>query len=110
MLPSQKRLSRSQFTQFLVSKDIKTVFNNIGTLKYQKSLTSQASIVISAKHEKRAVYRNKLRRRLYGIFHEYFKTDNSPNQYILYISKHAPTLEYTELKNLLYELFKKITK
>ncbi len=110
MLPSQKRLSRSEFTQFLASKDIKTVFNHLGTLKYQKSLISQASIVISSKHEKRAVYRNKLRRRLYSVFDAYFKDNVDQNQYILYISKQAPTFEYSQLKTLLYELLKKAAK
>ncbi len=110
MLPSRKRLSRLEFTQFLASKDVKVVFNPLGTLKYKKSLISQASVVISSKHEKRAVYRNKLRRRIYSIFEAYFKDNNDQNQYILYISKQAPSFEYSQIKAFLYELLKKTTK
>jgi ribonuclease P protein component len=110
MLPSKKRLSRSSFTLFLASKDLKTVFNNLGTLKYKKSLINKASVVISSKHEKRAVYRNKLRRRLYVLFSDYFKGASDQNQYILYVSKQAPILSFQDIKTLFYELLKKTTK
>ncbi len=117
MLPSQKRLSRNDFNLFLASKEIKTVFNQLGTLKYKKSpknkthaVSGQASIVISSKHEKRAVYRNKLKRRLYSLLNTYFKAVSDQNEYILYVSKQAPTLDYQELKTLFHELLKKTTK
>ena len=110
MLPSQKRLSRSHFTEFLASKEIKTVFNALGTLKYRKSLINKTSIVISSKHEKRAVYRNKVRRRLYSLFSAHFKANNDQNQYILYVSKQAPSFGHLETKTLFYELIKKTTK
>ena len=110
MLPSNKRLSRVSFSVFLGSKDLKTVFNQLGTLKYKKSLTNQASIVISSKNEKRAVYRNKLRRQIYGVFREYFKLNPENHQYVLYVSKQAPNFSFQEIKTTLNELFKKITK
>jgi len=110
MLPSTQRLSRTQFTNLLESKDLKSVFNTLGTLKYQKSLTLQASIVISSKIERRAVYRNKLRRRLYSAFKTYSKEFSNGGRYILYISKKAPSMGAVELKNLLYELIQKTTK
>jgi ribonuclease P protein component len=110
MLPSKKRLSRPDFDNFLVSKDIKVVFNNLGTLKYKKSIQNQASVVISSKYEKRAVYRNKLRRRLYSLFGVIFKNPNKPKQYVLYISKQAPILDFEILKDKFYELIKKTTK
>ena len=110
MLPSHKRLSRTDFTHFLESKDIKSVFNTLGTLKYQKSLNLQVSIVISSKIESRAVYRNKLRRRLYGAFGAYSKDLSTSGVYVLYVSKKAPTMSLTELKTLLYELLQKTTK
>lgn len=117
MLPSQKRLSRNDFTLFLASKEIKTVFNQLGTLKYKKSpenkasaTAGRASIVISSKHEKRAVYRNLLRRRLYTLFTAHFKVAIDHNQYVLYVSKQATSFKYSELKTLFYELLKKTTK
>jgi ribonuclease P protein component len=110
MLPSTQRLSRTDFTHFLGSKDVKSVFNALGTLKYQKSLNLQASIVISSKIEKRAVYRNKLRRRLYSAFSAYSKEFSTGGKYILYISKKAPTMGLPELKTLFYELLQKAAK
>jgi ribonuclease P protein component len=110
MLPSHKRLSRTDFTHFLESKNVKSVFNALGTLKYQKSLNLQASIVVSSKTEKRAVYRNKLRRRLYSAFGAYFKDFSVGGQYILYISKKTPSMTLLELKTLLYDLLQKTTK
>lgn len=110
MLPSKKRLSRDLFTLFLSSKDIKTIFNNLGTLKYKKSNENRASIIISSKNEKRAVYRNKLRRRLYSLFADYFKKSDHSNHYILYTSKQSINMSLEEIKNLFNELLKKITK
>lgn len=109
MLPSKKRLSRSGFVQFLVSPS-KSVFNPLGTLKYKEDTTPKASIVISSKTEKRAVYRNKLRRQLYTIFNIYFKTSKDIKQYVLHVSKQAGSFKYEELQNLLNELLKKTTK
>lgn len=110
MLPSKKRLSRSAFLGFLSTPGIKTVFNKIGTLKYKDATTSQASVVISSKIEKKAVSRNKIRRRLYTIFNLGLNDSLKPKQYVLYVSKQAMSLEYEETKSLLYELLKKTTK
>lgn len=110
MLPSKKRLSRRSFDSFVASKDAKTVFNNLGTLKYKKADQNQASVVISSKNEKRAVYRNKLKRRIYNIFKEHFLENGDKNQYVLYTAKKASLFSYGELRVLLNELFKKITK
>lgn len=110
MLPSTQRLSRTDFTHLVGSKELRSLFNALGTLKYQKSPTIQASIVISSKIEKRAVYRNKLRRRLYSAFGAYSKECSIGGQYILYVSKKAPTMSLLELKTLLYELLQKTTK
>lgn len=110
MLPSKKRLSRDQFGVFLGNKDTKTVFNNLGTLKYQKSFQNKVSIVVSSKQQKSAVKRNALKRRLYSLFEEYFKNNKNSNAYILYTSKQAQTLDFDEIRTLFYELFKKNTK
>lgn len=110
MLPSSQRLSRTEFTTLLGSKDLKSVFNALGTLKYKKSLILQASIVISSKIEKRAVYRNKLCRRLYSAFGSHYRASSIGGQYILYVSKKAPTMSPVELQTLLHELLQKTTK
>ena len=110
MLPSQKRLSRSDFNSLSSGFGVKTVFNQLGTLKYKESISSRVAIVISSKIEKRAVFRNKLRRRLYTEFRSYFNNCLDNNEYILYVSKQSPTFDYQKLKILLNELLKKTTK
>ena len=110
MLPSSSRLSRSLFITVSGSKELQTVFNRLGTLKYTKSPENKAAIVISSKTEKRAVYRNKLRRRLYSAFGSYFKASTTSLYGILYVSKQSPTFSIDELKNLLHELLQKASK
>lgn len=110
MLPSKKRLSRLEFTSFLGSKDLKTNFNTLGTLKYQKSVINKASVVISSKNIKKAVFRNKLRRQIYSIFNEYFNSNQDSLQVVLYVSKQAPSLSYQDIRAYLYELLKKASK
>ncbi len=110
MLPSTKRLSRAQFTAFLASSSVKTVFNPLGTLKYKESATPKVSIVISSKHEKRAVFRNKLRRRLYTLFRHSILESTGVFEYIFYTSKQAPKIDHAQLTVLFNELLKKTTK
>jgi ribonuclease P protein component len=110
MLPSTKRLSRDSFNLLVSSKDTKVVFNNLGTLKYKKAPNNKASVVISSKHEKLAVVRNKTKRYIYSLFSEVFKNLPEGNEYILYTTKNISKLEKEEIKGLFYELIKKTTK
>ncbi len=106
MTAAAKRLSRREFTNILENKDILVVYNKLGTLKYLPSAQKAISIVTSSKHEKKAVVRNKLRRRVYTLFH------TSPINIcgVLYTSKLSFTLSYTEVQSLFYELLKKTQK
>lgn len=107
MLPSKKRLSRAQFSSFLASPSLGSVFNKLGTLKHKKSLENKASIVISSKVEKKAVRRNYIRRRLYQVFMEYFLSSATKGEYVLYLSKQASKFTREDLKTALYDLLKK---
>ena len=106
MLPSQERLSRSQFTDFLTNKGILVVYNKLGTLKYLSSSTKALSVVTSSKHQKKAVLRNKLRRRVYTLF----GTKTLQIQGILYTAKTSYVLTYSEIKTLFNELLIKAQK
>jgi len=108
-MPSAKRISREDFTA-LLKNPYKTVFNALGTLKYVKNSTEDLiqkgfSVVVSSKHEKKAVSRNKLRRRLRATF------DQSPVSVtaIFYVSKQSYTMEYSEIKTIFNELLNKIS-
>jgi ribonuclease P protein component len=104
MLPSNRRLSRQQFTDFLETKPLQ-VYNRLGTFKYL-SVGNKLSIVTSSKHEKKAVSRNKLRRRIYTIF----STTNPPLSGILYVSKQSYAFPYDETKNLFLDLLARAQK
>ncbi len=110
MLPSKQRLSRKEFEGFLAQRGLNTVFNNLGTLKYKKGSKTAFSVVISSKHQKLAVLRNKLRRRLYVLFKDHLTTTNDSYIAVLYCSKQSTKLDIKEIKDLFYELFKKTTK
>lgn len=107
MLPSNQRFKRQEFTNFLTNKGIFVVFNRLGTLKYLPSPTSRRfAVVTSSKHEKKAVSRNKLRRRVYSLVH----SSPMPLVGVLYTSKQSYTLTYDEIKNLFNDLYTKAQK
>ncbi len=108
MLPSSQRLSRKQINDFLKNKDIKVVFNKIGTFKYYGTPTSALTVITGSKQQKKAVLRNKLRRQLYTLFGK--QTLKVPISAMLYVSKQAYDMSYADLKQYLYELLQKITK
>ena len=103
MLEKKRRLARDRFTALLSRPDLLTVYNRIGTLKYISSGRS-FSVVTSGKHEKRAVARNRLRRRLYNLF----QRSKTPLSGILYASKQSYSFEYSDITTLFYELLEKV--
>ncbi len=106
MLSQKERFSRSQFSNILKNKDILVIYNQLGTLKYVKSGEKALSVVTSSKHQKKAVIRNKLRRRVYALFGD----ANPQIKGILYTSKSIYSLEYIEIQRLFNELLKKTQK
>ncbi len=111
MLPSKKRLDRPLFKNFLSLEGKKTVFNSLGTLKYQNNTKdTRFSVVISSKVEKRATHRNLLKRRLYSILGDFLKTNNIKIQGVFYLSKNSTKFSFEEFKKNIDELLKKATK
>ena len=106
MLPSKQRLSRVEFQKILTNKGIFVIFNKLGTLKYIPSSKPACSVVTSSKGEKRAVVRNKLRRRIYSIF----GAQNPAIQGILYVSKQSYGMDYQEIRTLFNDLLTKAQK
>jgi ribonuclease P protein component len=106
MLPKKSRFNRSGFSVFGTTPGIQTVFNRLGTLKYIPSTTTQYGVVTSSKHEKLAVVRNRLRRRVYTLFGRL----PLKLQAVLFASKHAYTMEYAEVETLFNDLLSKIQK
>jgi ribonuclease P protein component len=110
MLPSNKRLTRQQVTDFLKNSDIKVVFNRLGTFKYlgqSNSGTLGFTVVTGSKNQKKAVLRNKIRRQLYVLARQYGEI---PFICMLYVSKQSYDMSYAELKTNLYALLEKSSK
>ncbi len=101
MLPKKDRFTRENFDLFLKQNPF-SAFNTLGTLRFLPG-AQQFTVVVSSKHAKRAIRRNKAKRRAYTIVAAFMK-DKKPFTGILYLSKHAHTLSFTEFEGFLKEL------
>ena len=96
-------MKRVEFEQFNQLNPF-SVFNKGGTFKYLKK-ESKFSVVVSSKHCKKAVKRNKIKRRVYAIISDLIKKDPSHLSGIFYLSKLSYTLPYNTLKEYIEELY-----
>lgn len=104
MLPSTKRLTRLAFPSVLSDTSLMVVYNGLGTLKYLSATTRKCAVITSSKHEKAAVRRNKMRRRIYTLMADF------PGVAIFYASKQSYGMEYSQIKHLWYDLVAKTQK
>lgn len=107
MPPKQKRLPRALWDSLRGIQGSQSAFSPYGTLKYYPYKMAHFSVVTSSKHEKRAINRNTLKRRIYSLF-----TQKAPLSgiYIFFPSKQAYTLSYEALSESFKGLFAKVTK
>jgi len=106
MLPKAKRLKRTDFEVLLSNSNIKIVYNALGTLKYLPSSSKKISVVTSGKHEKSAVKRNKIRRRIYSLF-----SKQDINIFgVMYVSKNSFNFDFETIKKYFNELIFKTKK
>lgn len=108
MLPKQNHLSRVLWETLKDIKGSRSAFNALGTLKYYPKETTHLAVVVSSKHEKTAISRNRLKRRVDSIFSK--KYLENKGIFILFPSKQAYNLSYEAVKQYSEELFHKITK
>lgn len=107
MLKKAQRLTRKEFEHFFaVGKRLHSPFFQV---IYHESPHMHGSAVVGKKVAKKAVDRNTLRRRIYGILYPYLKTNTVPQTVIVVAKVGARTLprkQFTmELKSLLERLF-----
>lgn len=107
MLPKQNHLSRVLWSTLKDAKGSRSAFNTLGTLKYYPKTTTHLSVVVSSKHEKTAVSRNRLKRRINNIFLKNYK--GIVGIFIVFPSKQAYNLSYEDVKQHTEALFHKIT-
>lgn len=98
-MPTNARLSRAQCSILLKIPSLQVVFNSLGTLKCTKGIESNGiSIITGSKQQKKAVVRNKLRRRLFTIFCNFYKNSEKPLLCMLYVSKQSYMMSFEVLE------------
>ncbi len=96
MLAKKDRLSRTEFNRFFaVGKRYHSPSFQIVSVPYP---TFHASVVVSKKIAKRAVMRNKIRRRIYDILRHYTKAEALHGVYIVLTKSGVEKRSYHELK------------
>jgi len=107
MLAKKARLSRKEFDHFFAVG--KRLHSPLFQVIYKESAASHGSAVVGKKVAKRAVDRNTLRRRMYGILYPYLKSAQTPRTVIVIAKAGARTLARKqfalELKSLLERVF-----
>lgn len=105
MLKSENRLKRLEFESFLGSKT-RLIPGKIGLFKFAPG-RNKFSIVISSKNCKKAVLRNKIKRRYYSIISKYIQNFKKPINGALFTSKEVKNMSFLEFKNQLIDLLNK---
>lgn len=110
MLASKNRLRNRNTIGYLLNKG-QWVKNEHFTLKYTRnrdSKTAGIAILISTKVEKRAVYRNRLKRRIAESFRHLLGEKEPPYQLIIIAKNTALNLNFQEIQESIHSLLKKI--
>lgn len=107
MLPKSRKL-KGRDVFFLIYRTGKRFFTDYLTVYLKISRDhSKFACVISKKAGKKAVARNKLRRRSYSIIRRYLPDLKEGGAIILVFKKGATELSYLELEKNILEIFKK---
>lgn len=102
MPPKGERLSRKEWQQpFFKQKANRFYTTDLFTCKYFSQEKNQYAVVMSSKHEKSAVKRNIVKRRLYTLIR---KTEKRTGVYLLYPTKKAYTSSYEALQQAISSL------
>jgi ribonuclease P protein component len=111
-MPTKARLTRAECSTLLTTPSLQVVFNSLGTLKFVKTVSNKGiSIITGSKQQKKAVIRNKLRRRLYTLFCQFYNnSEKTPVIAMLYVSKHSYTFTYDVLEKEFNALLTKAQK
>ena len=106
MLAKKNRLSRAEFSKYF--KTGKRTHSPIATLIISPHDSFHGAVVVGKKVSKKAVTRNKLRRRAYAQLYNRFKNKNT-GVYILVLKPAIVNLTRQEQHRKLSELIDKVT-
>ncbi|PIQ66526.1 MAG: ribonuclease P protein component [Candidatus Zambryskibacteria bacterium CG11_big_fil_rev_8_21_14_0_20_42_18] len=105
MLPKTQRIPRKLFGLLLESK--KYLNSEHFSLRITSSEKARIAVSVSKKISKKAVVRNKIRRRAYSVLKEFIPL-LPPNLFLLIAKSGADRMKSQDLKKELSLLFKKV--
>lgn len=103
MIPKSKRLNKNDFTSLSRRNIIRT---NLFDLGYLSSLNNKVTCIISKKTIKKAVDRNKIKRKFYNAYSE--NKIKTPYIIIFYPKKESLHTPYLVLKEEISKIFDRI--
>lgn len=104
MLKKKQRLTKKEFDQYFQSG--KRFHDPLLQLIYTPHASFQGAVVVGKKVHKKAVDRNRLRRRLYAALYTLYKEKQLTGVYIIIAKPVAKNASHKELKELLSKLIK----
>lgn len=107
MISKKYRLERRNIEYLLRKGD--TLFSNNFIVKYSKNTKDfpRFCVIISKKCSKKAVERNKWRRRTYEAIRNSIKSTNTSNDYVIIAKKNILTTNYRNIENDILSLLTK---
>ena len=102
MLRKKQRLTKEQFDEFFRSG--KRFHSPLFQLIHSKAEAFNGAVVVGKKVHKRAVDRNRLRRRVYNILYRLFKDQNLKGVYIIIAKPPATGSSFAELRDAVVSL------
>lgn len=108
MLSKKDRLSSAEFSVYF--KTGKKIHSTYATLIYTKHPHFHGSVVVGKKVDKRAVVRNKLRRRFYALLYTQLKLKQKTGVYIVILKPNIKSLNKKQQRQEIQKLIEDITK
>ncbi len=106
MLKKSHRLNRVEFAH-LLTYGRRVSGTGFSLLYTTGNKEAKFSVVVGKKTAKKAVERNRLRRRVYAVCKEYEQQHENPHVAI-FVYKNVKEMTYSELQNTLHSLFKRM--
>lgn len=96
MLKKKERLTKKEFDRFFATG--RRVHTSWSTVIFEKSPTFHGAVVVGKKVHKRAVDRNRLRRRIYSILYRLSREQALKGVYIILTKPAAANATFADLK------------
>lgn len=106
MIQTSLRIPRADFMQYLRGKRAQGI---AATLVYSPATELKIAVIVSKKVAKRAVDRNKLRRRAYGVIERWLKTTAYSGSLVLQYKPGALRLSRVAMQSEIESLLAQIT-